>query len=78
MVVIAVVSLSAAAPGGITLPQRTGAWASVLYLALMVGAVAIWAQTWAQSHMAATRAAIMMTLEPVLPWGLPSHWEVSQ
>jgi drug/metabolite transporter (DMT)-like permease len=65
MVVIAVVSLVAAAPGGIELPQGGHAWASVLYMALMAGAVALWAQTWAQSHLTATRAAIVMTLEPV-------------
>ncbi|MBE3075277.1 MAG: DMT family transporter [Actinobacteria bacterium] len=65
MVVIAVVSLVAAAPGGIDLPKGAGAWASVLYMALFAGAVAIWAQTWAQSHLPATRAAIVMTLEPV-------------
>ena len=65
MIVIAVVSLVAAAPGGISLPHGTGAWASVLYMALMAGAVAIWGQTWAQSHLPATRAAIVMTLEPV-------------
>ena len=65
MVVIATVSLVAAAPGGINLPQSAGAWTSVIYMALMAGAVAIWAQTWAQSHLTATRAAIVMTLEPV-------------
>ena len=46
MVVIAVVSLVAAAPGGIALPQGAGTWMSVLYMALIAGAVAIWAQTW--------------------------------
>ena len=65
MGVIAVVSLVAAAPGGITLPSGPGPWASVLYMALVAGAVALWAQTWAQSHLPATRAAIVMTLEPV-------------
>ena len=65
MVVIAVVSLVAAAPGGIELPQGGQAWASVPYMALIAGAVALWAQTWAQSHLSATRAAIVMTLEPV-------------
>ena len=69
MVVIAIVSLVAAAPGGIALPDGAGAWASVLYMALMAGAVAIWAQTWAQSHLPATRAAIVMTLEPVFAAG---------
>ena len=69
MVVIAIVSLVAAEPGGIELPDGAGAWASVLYMALMAGAVAIWAQTWAQSHLPATRAAIVMTLEPVFAAG---------
>ena len=65
MITIAAVSLVAAAPGGIALPTGGGQWASVLYMALIAGAVAIWAQTWAQSHLTATRAAIVMTLEPV-------------
>ncbi|MDQ1537605.1 MAG: hypothetical protein QOE58_1998 [Actinomycetota bacterium] len=69
MIVIAAVSLVAAAPGGIDLPRGTGAWVSVLYMAIMAGAVAIWAQTWAQSHLPATRAAIVMTLEPVFAAG---------
>ncbi len=62
---IAVVALVAAIPGGVTLPQTGGQWASLLYMALIAGAVALWAQTWAQSHLPATRAAIVMTLEPV-------------
>jgi drug/metabolite transporter (DMT)-like permease len=69
MIVIAVVSLVAAAPGGINLPPDRGAWVSVLYMALIAGAMAIWAQTWAQSHLRATRAAIVMTLEPVFAAG---------
>lgn len=69
LVVIALVSLVVAAPGGIELPPDPGVWLSVLYMALMAGAVAIWAQTWAQSHLSATRAAIVMTLEPVFAAG---------
>lgn len=69
MVAIAVVSLAAAAPGGIELPTGRSGWAAVLYMALIAGAVAIWAQTWAQSHLTATRAAIVMTLEPVFAAG---------
>lgn len=65
MVVIAVVCTVSAAPGGIALPSGAGAWTSVLYMAVIAGAVAVWAQTWAQSHLPATRAAIVMTLEPV-------------
>lgn len=63
--VIAVVAGVAAVPGGLTLPSGGGQWASLLYMALVAGAGALWAQTWAQSHLPATRAAIVMTMEPV-------------
>jgi drug/metabolite transporter (DMT)-like permease len=63
--VISVVTFVAALPGGITLPATGGQWTSLLYMALVAGAVALWAQTWAQSHLSATRAAIVMTMEPV-------------
>lgn len=65
MIVIAVVCTAGAAPGGIDLPHGASAWTSILYMALIAGAVAIWAQTWAQARLPATRAAIVMTLEPV-------------
>ena len=63
--VIALVAGVAAVPGGVTLPSGPGQWASLLYMALVAGAGALWAQTWAQAHLTATRAAIVMTLEPV-------------
>ncbi len=63
--VITAITGVAAIPGGITLPGSGGQWASLLYMALVAGAVALWAQTWAQSHLPATRAAIVMTMEPV-------------
>ncbi len=63
--VIAVVAGLAAVPGGLSLPATGGQWASLLYMALVAGAAALWAQTWAQAHLTATRAAIVMTLEPV-------------
>jgi drug/metabolite transporter (DMT)-like permease len=63
--VITVVTSVAAAPGGLTLPGDGGQWASLLYMALVAGALALWAQTWAQAHLTATRAAIVMALEPV-------------
>jgi drug/metabolite transporter (DMT)-like permease len=69
MIAIAAVCVVAAAPGGIDLPAGAGAWASVLYMALAAGALAIWGQTWAQSHLPATRAAVVMTLEPVFAAG---------
>ena len=63
--VITLVTLVGALPGGITVPSTGGQWSSLVYMALVAGAVALWAQTWAQSHMPAARAAIVMTMEPV-------------
>ena len=63
--VITVVTGVVAVPGGLTLPATGGQWASLLYMALIAGALALWAQTWAQAHLTATRAAIVMALEPV-------------
>ena len=63
--VIAVICLVGAVPGGVVLPQSGGQWASTLYMAVIAGAGALWAQTRAQAHLTATRAAIVMTLEPV-------------
>lgn len=63
--VIAAICLIAAAPGGITLPDRTGDWLAVVYMALFAGAAALLGQTWAQAHLPPTRAAIIMSMEPV-------------
>lgn len=65
MVAIAVVCLLATAPHGPMLPPDRNAWFGVLYMALIAGAGAMLMQTWAQSHLPATRAAIVMTTEPV-------------
>jgi drug/metabolite transporter (DMT)-like permease len=65
MVAIAVVCVVSALPGGVVLPSGGGQWAAVLYMATAAGVLALWAQTWAQARMTATRAAIVMTLEPV-------------
>ncbi len=66
---VAAVTAVAAAPGGLTLPTNGGQWASLLYMALVAGAFALWAQTWAQSYLPATRAAIVMASEPVFAAG---------
>ncbi|WP_426700749.1 DMT family transporter [Rhodanobacter sp. Col0626] len=65
MVAIAAVCLLATMPHGPTLPPDRSAWFAVLYMALIAGAGAMLMQTWAQSHLPATRAAIVMTTEPV-------------
>jgi len=69
MVAIAVVCLLATAPHGPVLPPDRSAWLAVLYMALIAGAGAMLMQTWAQAHMPATRAAIVMTTEPVFAAG---------
>ncbi len=69
IVVVALVCLVGAAPDGIALPQTPNAWLAVLYMAVVAGALAMWAQTWAQAHLLATRAAILMTMEPVFAAG---------
>ena len=65
MLAIAVVCLLATLPHGPRLPPDGKVWFALLYMALAAGAGAMLVQTWAQSHMPATRAAIVMTLEPV-------------
>jgi drug/metabolite transporter (DMT)-like permease len=69
MVVIVVVCAIGATPGGFTLPTGAGDWSSVIYMALVAGALALIVQTWAQAHLAPTRAAIAMTMEPVFASG---------
>ncbi|WP_199099749.1 DMT family transporter [Dyella sp. ASV21] len=69
MLVIAMVCVLATLPKGPQLPPDGGAWLAVLYMALAAGAGAMLMQTWAQAHLSATRAAIVMTLEPVFAAG---------
>jgi drug/metabolite transporter (DMT)-like permease len=63
--VIAVICAVAAAPNGIVLPDRTGDWLAIVYMALIAGAAALLGQTWAQAHLPPTRTAIIMSMEPV-------------
>ena len=65
VVVIAVVCFVATVPDGVVLPQTLPDWLSVLYMAIVVGALALFAQTWAQAHLPPTRSAIIMSMEPV-------------
>jgi drug/metabolite transporter (DMT)-like permease len=65
IMVIAVLCTLATAPDGIVLPDRTGDWVSVAYMAVIVGALGLLGQTWAQAHLAPTRSAIIMSMEPV-------------
>jgi len=65
LMVITAVTLVATLPDGIVLPSTGRDWLSVLYMAVFAGALALAGQTWAQAHLAPTRTAIIMTMEPV-------------
>lgn len=65
LLVIAVICLVATAPDGIVLPPTPADWLSVVYMALVAGALALIGQTWAQAHLPPTRTAIIMSMEPV-------------
>lgn len=65
IIVITVICGAASAPGGIVLPDRTSDWLSMLYMAVVAGALAMLGQTWAQAHLPPTRSAIIMSMEPV-------------
>ena len=65
VMVIAALCTAATAYDGIVLPDRTGDWVSVLYMAVVVGALGLLGQTWAQAHLPPTRSAIIMSMEPV-------------
>lgn len=65
VLVIAVVCGVATAPDGLVLPDRATDWLSLIYMALVAGALALVAQTWAQAHLSPTRSAIVMSMEPV-------------
>jgi len=62
----AVMTLIASLPsGGPVAPPTTRVWVAVLFLALVATAAAFIIQTWSQAYLTATRAAIVLTLEPV-------------
>lgn len=64
-VVIAALCVLAGLPGGIQLPTSTADWLAVAYLAILCGALAVVLQIWAQSRVEATRAAVIMSSEPI-------------
>ncbi len=51
--------------GGLRVPASAGAWAGLAFLGLVASALAFTVQTWTQSHLSATRAAVIMTSEPL-------------
>jgi len=62
---VAAIALIAAAPGGIAVPPSPGVWGVIGITGVLATAVAFLVQTWAQSLVSATRAAVVMTMEPV-------------
>ena len=69
VVITAVCAVGAAWPGsgspGLQLPVTTADWLAVLYLAVVAGALTMVLQTWAQARVEASRAAVVMAMEPV-------------
>jgi drug/metabolite transporter (DMT)-like permease len=62
---VAVVSIVAAAPSSLAAPPDAKAWGAVLLTAIAATSIAFFIQTWAQAHLPPTRAAVVMTMEPV-------------
>ncbi len=63
--VVAVISMAAATPDGITLPPNTTVWGAVILTAVLASAVGFFVQTWAQTLISPTRVAVTLTMEPV-------------
>lgn len=57
--------LALALPGGVEVPRSRSVWVALAITALLATAVAFVVQTWAQAHLSPTRAAVVMTMEPV-------------
>jgi drug/metabolite transporter (DMT)-like permease len=62
---VTVLSIGFAAPQSLAPPPDAAVWGAVLLTALAATAVAFFLQTWAQAHLSPTRAAVVMTMEPV-------------
>lgn len=54
-----------AVPGGLAVPPSASVWGALALTALAATALAFVVQTWAQAHLPPTRAAVVMTMEPV-------------
>ncbi|OGO31950.1 MAG: permease [Chloroflexi bacterium RBG_16_56_11] len=63
--IMAVISLVAAAPGGIAIPPDFNIWVTIGITAVLATAVAFFVQTWAQSLVSPNYIAVVLTMEPV-------------
>lgn len=50
---------------GLVLPQKSNVWYAILFLAVFASAFAFIIQSWSQSQMTPTRAAVILSTEPV-------------
>lgn len=50
---------------GFSFPQNSSVWIAIVFLAVFASAIAFVIQTWAQSHLSPTRAAVVLSFEPV-------------
>jgi drug/metabolite transporter (DMT)-like permease len=62
---VAMICFSFSLQGGITFPPDSGVWGAIAVTAVLATALAFLVQTWAQSLVTPTRAAVVMTMEPV-------------
>jgi drug/metabolite transporter (DMT)-like permease len=62
---VALMSIVIAAPSSLAPPPDAAVWGAVLLTAIAATALAFFIQTWAQAHLPPTRAAVVMTMEPV-------------
>lgn len=54
-----------AVPDGLTPPPNQQVWIGILILAIFASAIAFTVQIWGQSHLDATRAAVIFATEPI-------------
>src|SRR3954471_8134073 len=62
---VAILSIVISAPSTLAPPPDAGVWGAILLTSLGATAFGFWGQTWAQAHLHPTRAAVVMTMEPV-------------
>jgi drug/metabolite transporter (DMT)-like permease len=65
LLTVAALCAAGALPGGLVVPPDAGVWGALALTALAATALAYVVQTWAQAHLSPTRAAVVMTMEPV-------------
>jgi drug/metabolite transporter (DMT)-like permease len=62
---VTVICAAAASGSGLRPPPDAGVWGALLLTGLAATALAFFVQTWAQARLDATRAAVVLTMEPV-------------